>query len=291
MKGLDIRFFVVEAFRSLRLHLAANAISVICIALALLTLGCLIGAWWNLEHLLGVANADAQIVVYLTDGSTTRDAEILAELLASQAGVDETRVVGSEESMNRVEALLGTGFDLAELLEGQNPFPPSVEVSVTPEEGTRIARFARGLRGVDLIRDNEEILAPLANLTRAVRWMGLVASVAVAVMVLALASHMVRLGISARREEMETLRLMGASEGFVSAPFLLEGGLVGGLGSVTAIVILAFVSPRLYALMHSSLPFLPLLPWADVFQRLSPVLLALGIASGTLGGLVSLKSS
>jgi cell division transport system permease protein len=284
-------YFTGEALRALRLHAVANLVSVACVTLALLTLSFFLGAWWNLEHLLEVARAESQIVVYLYEGTTEEDAIALAGSLAEGPGVHGTRVVTGEESLSRIQAMLGSGIDMAGILEGYNPFPPSVEVSVLPERAREIAAFARNLRGVDAVRDNEEILQPLARLTRAIRWIGTVASLAVVTAVLALVSHMVRLGIAARRQDMETLRLMGASEWFLAAPFLLEGVAIGALGGLLSLAAVAILWPGAYGLVGSSLPFLPLLDWAEVFWRLGPLLLCLGLASGLLGSVISLKSA
>jgi len=283
-------YFIAEALRALRLHAVANLVSVACVTLALLTLSFFLGAWWNLEHLLEIARAESQIVVYLYEDATEEDALALAGILAESPGVHDTRVVTGEESLSRIQAMLGSGIDMVEILEGYNPFPPSLEVSVLPERAREIAAFARNLRGVDAVRDNEEILEPLARVTRAVRWIGTVASLAVVTAVLALVSHMVRLGISARRQDMETLRLMGASEWFLAAPFLLEGVAIGALGGLCSLAAVALLWPGAYGLIGGSLPFLPLLEWTGVFWRLGPLLLGLGLVSGLLGSVISLGS-
>ncbi len=290
MKMPDIAFFVREAFKGLRLHLAANIISALCIALAFISLSFLVGAWWNLEHILEVARSEAEIVLYLEEETSLEEAEVMSGHLQSQAGVLSTRVVTAEESMDRIQTLLGPGLEIMEVLEGYNPFSPSIEVGVDPEAAPAVVAAARALPGVEAVRDNEEILVPLANLTSTVRWMGTVASLTVALISLALVSHIVRLGISARREEMQTLRLMGASEGFVSVPFILEGAILGGLGAVTSLLTITIAGPGIYRLLHTSLPFMPLVAWENLFTALVYIVLVLGLAAGTLGGLISLRS-
>ncbi len=290
MRMPDVGFFVREAFKGLRLHLTANIISVLCIALAFLSLSFLVGAWSNMEHILEVARAEAEIVLYLTEESSIEEAEAVSDVLMSQEGVLSTRIVTAEESLERIQSLIGPGLDIMEVLEGYNPFTPSVEVGVEPEVVVEVAAAARALPGVDAVRDNEEILGPLANLTQTVRWMGMVTTLAVALISLALVSHIVRLGIAARREEMRTLRLMGASEWFVSLPFVLEGAILGGLGAVTSLVTITAAGPGIYRLVHTSLPFMPLVAWESLFMLLVSIVLTLGFVAGILGGLISLRT-
>ncbi len=286
----ELPFFFKEALKSLRIHPAANAVSVLSIALAILSLGLVIGGWANLEHALEVTRAEAEIVVYLAEDMDVSGAEALGERLIAEGGATRVRTVAPEETVDRVQALLGPDFDILEILEGFNPFSPSLEVGVDPEEAQAVAGFARGLPGVDLVRDNEEILAPLAALARAARWIGLAASVGVAFVTLILVSHIVRLGISARREEIETLRLLGASEWFVSLPFLLEGGMLGGLGAVVCLAVLLPGGPALYRLLGGYMPFMPLLAWGQLASILAYLSAGIGLVAGTLGAFVALRS-
>lgn len=287
----DASFFLREALRSIRINWSTNAVSVACIVLALLSLSFLAAGWLNMEYLLEAARQEAEIVIYLGDETHAGEAEALSGLLADRAGVTSVSIVSPEETLSRVQSLLGPQLDILEVLEDYNPFTLSLEVGVLPEKAGDVARFARELPGVDLVRDNEEILAPLARLTSVARWVGLVAALTVGLVSLALVSHIIRLGISARSSEMETLRLLGASEGFLALPFLLEGALLGGLGAGVSLMVLWAGGPSLYTLLQTALPFLPLLPWKEILATLLPAVLGLGLAAGTLGALVSLGAS
>jgi cell division transport system permease protein len=286
----SVVFFIREAFKGLRLHPTANVVSALCIALALVSLSFLVGGWWNLEHILEVARSEAEIVVYLSDEVSPEHAEAFSESLLSQPGVLSSRVVTAEESLDRVQSLLGPSPDIMEILEGYNPFAPSIEVGVQPESAAGVAAAVRANPAVATVRDNEEILGPLSSLTTSVRWMGVVASLSVGLVCLALVSHIVRLGISARSEEMHTLRLMGASEWFVSVPFIVEGAILGGVGALTALLCVALAGPGIYRLLGASLPFMPLVEWESLISLLAAIVLVLGLAAGTMGSLISLRS-
>ncbi len=287
----EFPFFFREAGKALKLHPASNAISVACISLALLCLGFLVGAGINAERVLDAARAEAEIVIYLSSHASLDDANELLAILKSDPSVTSTRVVTPEESMDRVESILGKGFNLFDLMDDYNPFALAIEVGVLPESAPLVAGTARDLPGVDAVRDNEEVLAPLASITRVARWIGAVVTLAVILVTLVLVSHIVRLSISARSDEMETLRLLGASEWFVSVPFLMEGALLGGMGSLSCLVVSLAAGPGLYGLLQTSLPFLPWVSWVSVFGSIFLVVLPLGILAGTLGSIVALRTS
>lgn len=290
MSLADLPFFLREAIKGLKFHWTANVISVVCIFLALLSLSFLVTGWANLEHLLERARDEAEIVVYLREEATSDEAESLAAQLLTRPGVETADPVTPEETASRIQDLLGSEIDILEVLEGQNPFTYSVAVGVTPEQAPEVARFAMGLPGVEAVRDNEEILTPLARITALVRWAGTVVTLAVGLVSVALVSHIVRLGISARQREIETFRLLGASEWFVSTPFILEGALLGLAGSALCLATTVLAGPALYELLETSLPFFPLADWGSVLGSLSLLVLALGFGAGILGAAVSLRT-
>ncbi len=290
MRLSDLPFFIGEAVKGLRLHRSANVISVLCIALALISLSFLLGTWSNLEHILEVARGEAEIVVYLNERVDRPQAENLKTDILALSGADRASIISPEETLDRMEALLGPDLDILDLLEGYNPFTLSLEVGVTPEAAPEVARVARRLPGVDLVRDNEEILAPLARIITVVRWLGLAALIAVVLTILVLVSHLIRLGMVARREEIETLRLLGASETFVAFPFVLEGLILGLGGAAISIFLIGVIGTWGYDLLRSILPFMPWVRWEALFSPIALILGVLGLVSGFLGAAVALRA-
>ncbi len=291
MRLADLSFFVREAFRGMRLQRTSNIVSAACIALAFVSLSLVVGFWANMEYMLEAARSEAEIVIYLAEDATTADADALSDVLSSHPSVWSVQVVTPEETFIQVERLLGPGLNLGEVLEGFNPFSPSLEVGVSPEDAGEVAGMARGLGGVEAVRDNEEVLKRLASLTTAVRWVGAVAMLTVVLITLALVSHIIRLGISARREEMETLRLLGASESFLAMPFIIEGAVLGASGAVICLAVLGGAGPWLYGMLHASLPFIPLVSPAVLFRLLASAISILGLTAGILGSLISVRSA
>ncbi len=287
----DLGFFLREALAGLKIHRVANFISIICIGLALLSLGLVAGTWANLQHVADTLRQDAEIVVYLDDDVSLQEAEQLSRRLLDHQGVSRTRVVCPDETLLRVESLIGSDIDILSVLEGHNPFAASIEVGVDAGVAAEVVSFSGNLAGVDYIRDNEEVLAPLLRLTSLIQWAGLVVILAVALVTTALVAHIVRLGMSARQQEMETLRLLGASEGFVCAPFVFEGALLGAAGALFAAFGVAAAGGRVYQLIRTGLPYLPLAAGTPLLGYLALLVLGVGLTAGTLGSLVALRSA
>ena len=108
-----------------------------------------------------------------------------------------------------------------------------------------------------------------------------------------LISNTIRTGISVRREEIAIMKLIGATDYFVRAPFIVEGVLIGLIGSVIPLILLYFVYSNVVSYVAEKFVFLSsmlnFLPVGQVFKVLVPVALLLGVGIGFLGSRVTTK--
>jgi cell division transport system permease protein len=153
--------------------------------------------------------------------------------------------VPPQAALERLALELGDlGEALAHLPE--NPLPPSVELEVPPERRTpgalkTLARELRALPGITGVDYGEEAVERLSAISKALRYGGWVAFLVVLLARVVIVSATLQLAIYSRREEIEIQKLVGATDRFVKAPFLIEGFLQGLLGSGVALTgLLAF---------------------------------------------------
>lgn len=228
----DQAFPFREALLAIKLNPDSNLLSVASIALCLILLGFFIAGWQNLGHLVQMVRSEAEITVYMEDRAGEEEIGSAAAMLASQPGVLEVNRVTKEQALARMRDLLGKEADILEAFEGVNPFAAYLEVRVVPEYATVVAETAAHFPGVEMVRENREVLARLVSLSRAMVWVGVAVAAATGTAAMVIISHIVRLGIHARREKIETLRLLGATEWLVQAPFVAEGAILGGFGGL-----------------------------------------------------------
>jgi len=206
-------------------------------------------------------------------------------------GYQTLKTYGSESALGVLVALslvreLGPA---AESLRGlsEEPLPPSLEVRVSerlrsPDALRTLASELRAMPSVTGVDYGEQAVERLSSIARAVRWAGWVAFVVLVGATLIIVSATLQLAIYARREEVEIQKLVGATDRFVQAPFLLEGGLQGLAGAALAIVGLIVFRQTLSPQLASLLSFLRLpgsvadaRPWMEALQ--------LGLAGAGLG--------
>lgn len=287
--GANISFFlreVVQDFRRRKLPLIAF---ILCLALLLLFLSILSGAGLEMGYLSDRLRGEAQVSVFLKDGVTDQETKNLTQLMGKWPGVLEVRVVSKDQALASMTAIMGGKDGALTSFEGYNPFLSFVELQVIPEKSSLAAENARQLPQTDWVRDNQDIMKRLLQLTNVLKTVRFLTTAFVGLMIMIVAAYLVHLGIAVRHQEMEVYRLLGASEGFVAAPFLLEGALLGLAAGIVAALTSLLLFPLLISKLQNALPFLPMITGNEIALINSPFLILAGLVFSTLGSLIALR--
>ena len=287
MRALEYAFR--EAGLSLWRRRASTLFAVVAIALALVVLGGLLLVTSNVERLITEWSSAAEFSVYLRDDATSEQRGTIEAL------IDGSGVAAGREYVSKAQALSRFRRDFAELasltqgFEG-NPFPASVEVRVRPDverdgrAGALVASLAVAPGVADVRYDRDWISRVTAGLGAA-RGIGFALAVVMAIAAGLTVASVVRLGLHARRDEIEIMQLVGSPYAYIRGPFVAEGLMQGGLGAMLALAALWMGFMTAIAWWGSSLAtvvdpqalrFLPL--------RLCVWLVAGGMAVGCAGG-------
>jgi cell division transport system permease protein len=263
-----------SAVEGIRHQPFVHGVSTVTLAVALFSLGLARSAAQELDRLVGSLGGEVRVTVYLDPRAPPESrAAVAATLRGRSMAVDE---VSPRAALERLVRELGPA---AESLRGlsEDPLPPSLEVRVpqpmrAPAALRDLAGELRAMPAVSGVDYGEQAVERLSAIARAVRWAGWIAFVVLVGATLIIVSATLQLAIYARREEVEIQKLVGATDRFVQAPFLLEGALQGLAGAALAIVgLLAFrqtLSPQLGSLLaFLRLPGVtPARPWMEALE-------------------------
>jgi cell division transport system permease protein len=234
-----VSYFWRSAAGGLRHSPFVHFIAVTTIAIALFAAGMARTAGRALDGLLASLGGEVEVTVYLAPELLPEQVETLRSKLEAASG-GQAVLVNPDEALKRLAQELGDlGDALAQLPE--NPLPPSLELSVAPERRTPellevLSTQIRALPGVTGVDYGREAVERLTAIARALRFGGLVAFAVVLFATIIIVSATLQLAIYARREEIEIQKLVGATDRFVKAPFLLEGIFQGLLGAAVALM-------------------------------------------------------
>ena len=287
MRAFD--YALRQGWASLLRSRGSSTFAIVAIALAMIVLGALLLLTWNVEQLLSRWSSAAEFSVYLRDDATSEQRGAIESL------IDQSGVTAGREYVSKGDALTRFRREFAELASlttgfEDNPFPASVEVRVRSDadadgRAEELVRRLAAAPGVADVRYDREWLARIASGLATIRAAGLALATLMAIAAGVTVATVVRLGLYARREELEIMELVGAPLTFIRGPFIAEGLLQGGLGAILALallgltygVVMAWWGQDLNGLFDGgAVEFLP--------PRLLAYLVAGGMAVGSAGG-------
>lgn len=287
-------YFVDEAFTSLWRSRLIGALSIGSIAISLFVLGAFLTVASNLAGVVTRWADKVQVSFYLEDGLEPRIKDSLEDRLEEDEAVQRIEYVPREEAVERFRELFA---DLATLPEelGRNPFPASFEVTIapdhrSPEEVRRFVSAYEEAPGVEEVQYDLLWIERLSTAVRLVRGVGLFLGGILVLAGVFTISNVIRLTVYARQDELDIMRLVGATRAYVRGPFVMEGMLQGGLGGLAAVGLLwltfRVAAPETLAasdLLGRAVVLLPI--------ELCVGLVAGGMLVGLAGSLVSLGRS
>ena len=285
-----IAYFVSEAATSLWRSRLVNAVSIGTIAVSLFVLGAFLTVASGLGELVTRWTEKVQVIVYLEDGTEDRVRASLENRLREDPAVGSVDFVSREEAPRRFREMFRDLSSLPEDL-GENPFPASLEVTLAAERQSpaEVERLAKAFTGAPGVREIQYDLLWIERLATGVRLVRGVGAFLGGILVLAgifTISNVIRLTIYAREDELDIMRLVGATKAYVKGPFVAEGVIQGGLGGLVAAALLWVALAWLSQGLASSD-----LLGRTAFSVPAPVALLLvagGMAVGLVGSLISL---
>jgi cell division transport system permease protein len=287
-----LSFLVGEALRDLR---GAGRVGVSAVLLIALSLSALGGFWvfsLNLGRAIDQWRERVRVVGYFKDEPASSKLDELTRQIEAMPGVLRVRYISKADALKALKHSLGGQADVADQLP-RNPLPASVEVTpdadtATPEGTRELVRRLQALPEIEEVQGGSQWVEGLAQFRRLFQLVGLGVGAVLAAAAILTVTTATTLVLHLRREEMEIMRLVGASETVIRLPRLLQGMAQGLLAAVIALAVLEVV----YALAVPRLE--PLLPVTLGLQRAAfltfpqmLLLMAGGAVLGALGGLLA----
>jgi cell division transport system permease protein len=286
----NLGYFLKEVKTIIKLNLLSNIFSFLSTGLIFFILAMVISGGWVSNRVIDAIQDEAEINVYYQEDISNKDSLQLLEDIKAIEGVEEARLVDKNEAYNRMVDILGKDAQVLEYFD-DNPFSPFVEVKIDIERMSKILVKLGAVSGIDHVRDNRDILERLQHIAEILKLLGVLVITAVGISTLVIIAHIIRMGIYDNKEQINTLRLLGAPETFIAFPFLLEGLIITIGGGIMASILAAFTLKYVYAQMAGPLPFIPLPPREDLILNLLILIISLSAILGIAGSIFGLSSA
>jgi cell division transport system permease protein len=274
-------------WRNAVMSLAATATMVLMLLL-------LAGFWIIQAGLLAgleFTEQKVEVVAYLQPNATDSQVGELRVALEAMPEVDEVVYVTRDEALERFrDSMDAQGReDLTQYLD-TNPLFASLEVKLTDPTGIRaVGESLREAPAVRNVINIEDLVDRVLTVTEILRTAGTVILIVVGVICLFIIVNTIRLAVFARAEEIEIMRLVGASDAFIRWPFVFEGAFVGLLGALITLGVLAAAADPLSGFMLDFFRILPI-QVGSLSRDLITLVLGAGVGLGIVGSWVSVRT-
>ena len=251
----------------------------------------------NFNYIVDKAEQGVAITVFFNEDATQEQKDKIGEDLKKEDGVLEVNYISAEEAWNKFQDdYFGDSKEAAEGFKNDNPLANSDNYEVYMSDVSKqkqVVSYAEKLDGVRKVNKSDTVAKTLTSVNKLV----CIISAAIILILLAvsifLISNTVTMGITVRREEIAIMKYIGAKDGFVRAPFVFEGLLIGVIGAIIPLVMLYFMYDKAvsyvmtrYSLLNNIVDFLPVM---RVYRTLLPVGIALGVGIGFLGSTFTIR--
>jgi cell division transport system permease protein len=282
-----------EALTNIRLNQTTTLIAVATSAFTLACFGVFLLLYLNLKGVVSALQGDIKVIVYVHDGLPAQGVAELQQRLKAEPEVASLAYVSKEQALADFRAQFPSEQDLLQGL-GENPLPASLVVTLSSpsrssESVKRWTERLKTLPGVAQVQYSRDWIENLATVLGYLELAAFGIGTLLAAASVTIIASTIRLTLYARRDEIEILRLIGATGAFIKIPYLLEGAFLGAIGAALALLLLR--SGFEFFKMHLGMPdrFLGIESGFAFFPGSMSLLMVLaGLLLGFVGSFVSL---
>lgn len=286
-------YLTKEGFRNLWSNRLMSFASVAVLLSCLIMIGSAFMMLVNIQSVIDSIEDKNVIMVYVEQDADDIAVEKLGHELKLLANVSGIEFVDKETAFKQEIEALGTDATYFEGVE--NPLPDLYKVSVDNMESfDSTAKEIEKLENVDSIRDDKDIATVLINVRSTVTYLSIGIIILLMLVSLFIISNTIRITMFSRRLEISIMKSVGATNGFIRWPFVIEGILLGVISAIVSLgavwgvyeIIKNSISSMLGGIMDISNS---LVPFTDYVIIILVAFLAIGILSGVIGSMVSIQ--
>ena len=296
----SIGYFFKESLQGFTRNLSTALGSIITIFLSLLIIGIFLVGGVMVERLMSSVEDEVSITAYVADDSQTSIDKVMSDLRGIE-GVASVNFTTKDQALEKFRNSMTSNPEIIDQLDGTNPLPASIDVELTDpqlvesvagqiESNTTYRQICEDPSNVsDSVKYGQNTVERLFTVTNYVRYIGVALIALLIFIAMVFINNTIRLAILARRKEIAIMRLVGASNGFIRGPFLMEGALHAIIGSLLAVGVLQLL--RMFALpqLQNAIKFLNFDIGGTTYLFICVALVVAGLVIGLLGSAFAMR--
>jgi cell division transport system permease protein len=280
-----------ESFKNLGRNGWMTFASISAVTVTLLLVGVFLVVMLNIQHFTKQIEKDVEIRVHIDLTATHADKQALRKKIEAIPEVESVTYSSKDEELQKLIKSFGEEGSSFKLFEQDNPLSDVFIVKAKePTDTAKVAKKIEKFKYAEKVKYGQGQIEKLFATTKVIRNIGVGLIFGLLFTAMFLISNTIKITIFARRREIEIMRLVGATNGFIRWPFFLEGLWLGVLGAVLPITVVLSTYSYVFDLLQPKLEntFVQLLPFYPFAWQIGAVLLLLGACIGIWGSTVSI---
>lgn len=296
MRPSTIWYTLKQGIVNIKRNWMFSIASVLTMAACIFLVGVFYSIVNNVNHIAQKVEEEVPVTVFFDEGTLQEDIDEIGALIAARPEVAKIEFESAEQAWENFKETYFQGSDAAEGFKDDNPLVNSANYHVyvnAIERQTELVAYIESLEFVREVNQSEEAAKTLGSFNKLISYASMILIGLLILIAVFLISNTVSVGISVRSEEIGIMKMIGATDGFVRSPFVLEGIVLGIIGAAIPLVALYFLYNTAvqfilekFNVLTGVVDFIPVM---QIYQILVPIGLGLGIGIGLIGSFVTTR--
>lgn len=289
-------YLIGEGFSNVFKNKKSTGASLMIMCATMIIFGVFLILGENINHFVKNVEDSQGIQVFAKDEATDEQVKALGEQISKIEGVNKTQFKSKEDALNQMKENLGEENEsLLEGYEGENNiFTASYVVTLTDLNlNQQVQDEIMKLDNVKKIASSNQTVSTLIDLSNGIKIVTGVILILLIVISVFIISNTIKLTVHVRRKEISIMKYVGATNGFIRWPFIVEGMIIGIISSLISILLVGvaynFIAEQMVNASFMKIMGVSLVSFGDMFNSIIVVYMLLGIGIGALGSIISMR--
>lgn len=288
-------YLMRQGLKNIRRNKMFSLASMATMAACIFLFGLFFAIGINFRHIVKLAEEGVGVTVFFDEALSEEEIQKLGAKIEKREEVLQMNFVTAEEAWQEYQQVyFKDNPELAEGFKDDNPLAGSAHYEIylkSVEKQDELVAYLESMDGVRRVNHSDVVANTLTDVNMIIAYI----SVAVIIILLAVAvfliGNTITVGIAVRKEEIAIMKLIGATDVFVRSPFIMEGVVIGLIGSAIPLVIIYVLYNKVVQFMAEKFSILSLefLPVGQIFGYLVPIALAIGLGVGLFGSVTTIR--
>ncbi|MCQ2749855.1 MAG: permease-like cell division protein FtsX [Clostridia bacterium] len=290
-----INYFLEEGFKNIFRSKMESLSSVTTIFMCMLVIGIMYTTFANVSNTIKSIQDDLSIIAYLDSSVSRTDAEALKKYIETNGNVAEIIYYTKEEALIEYAGKIENGENLLEQYKDDNPLRDSLRIKLKDQKDQDgvLAILNESSFVKKIVKPNDAVKF-LTKLSTTVNVIGIIFILILVFMSVILIMNTIKLTVTLRKNDIQIMKYIGATDSFVKIPFVVEGIFLGIIGTIIPLILVHLIYSGIYSTvtgneMDALYSLLSLLTPGQIMGVLIPLTLAIGVGIGTTGSVISVR--